>query len=37
MRDLTKVVNKGLDGYANRVSYKNNIKKIFFEMYGECK
>ena len=37
MRDLTKIVNKGLDGYANRVSYKNNIKKIFFEMYGECK
>ena len=37
MRDITKIVNKGLDGYANRVSYKNNIKKIFFEMYGECK
>ncbi|WP_277395741.1 glycoside hydrolase family 19 protein, partial [Aggregatibacter actinomycetemcomitans] len=37
MRELTKIVNRGLDGYANRVSYKSNIKRIFFEIYGECK
>ncbi|WP_150539453.1 glycoside hydrolase family 19 protein [Actinobacillus vicugnae] len=37
MKNITRKVNKGLDGYYNRVFYKEQIKKIFFDMYGSCK
>lgn len=37
MKNLTRKVNKGLDGHSNRVLYKEQIKKIFFDMYGSCK
>ncbi|OOF56769.1 hypothetical protein BKK56_02640 [Rodentibacter genomosp. 2] len=37
MRSLTKIINTGLDGYKNRVQYKVEISKVFFNMFGECK